>query len=722
MSDEDLFEIFDSPSGAPQLGENAASEESAVPPLLPPCAAEAVPVSSPLPPPLSRPTPPPEGASSPTSSHSPVVVGPGSPSQGLISPTRPEAAASPSGLQFIRAATTPSNATSSSALPLLDPLQVQREASSGIYLKRATKSFQLLPVLTTEFPFASFQTVQQQLRGGNSMEHRLCIGAVTRKSDPKPGRDSPYAVVTIWSMESLMPSPPTELALLMCGAAFQFTFSKLSLGQVIAVSALTGLPPKSGSSDGSSSLLLKVNSPQHVHLLGVAVDFGTCEATQQQSGERCRSLVNTRLSKRCAYHIKSNTSSSSKASSKGGLSTSIGASSARSHPSLLGSRPSVISPGMSPAVSQLNLKLAASPLFTVNGKTGRPSQATQPPSSFSGGVYGSVKGREQLAVSSSILSPPQQYPSTQVLGVSARGRETLMAAMKQERDRATSQALRRAKNGTNPLDEGQPPSIHAEETRAKASQPSHSLLPHSSSDGKRKREEEAASLRTKVDYEMIKRVKTDFAPIAGSVQRSAAGIRASSQKASSSALLDVVARDMVKKGLGDGSHQTASGQRVSTVQASSLISMAEKVTSGHASLVAEAASLALQTKLDKLVEQEAAQNVLSTITEESISAYYCAACHTWFLRCPVLCRTKGHRIEKRKTKKHHIMCQHCGFKTFVLGDTNAAYRILPQCSRCHGAARWTIGSAASELLQRTLDTAELDEPDYTLRGREEDDD
>lgn len=210
----------------------------------------------------------------------------------------------------------------------VDPKEIRRERYSGIAVRRITRSFLQLAVLAAEYPFISFHAIHQAcaLSSAGSMTpsssfplERMCIGVVCRKSDPKKSAKEggpPYAVVTLWNMDQkdLSPTPASEVAFLLCGQAFQRTYSQLCLGQVLAIHTLIllssssgGAAPPSGVEDSHSSrssLLLRLDNPQSVRFLGMAAELSGCEARVHTTGERCKNLVHKGISSFCKYHLK----------------------------------------------------------------------------------------------------------------------------------------------------------------------------------------------------------------------------------------------------------------------------------------------------------------------------------------------------------------------------------------------------------------------------------
>lgn len=234
----------------------------------------------------------------------------------------------------------------------VDPKEVRRETYSGIAVRRVTRRFLQLAVTAAESPFISFQSIHRAFahsgreRGTSPAPatlERLCIGVVCRKSDPKKSNKAggtPYAVVTLWNMDKtgISPSSETEVAFLLCGLAFQRTYSQLCLGQVLAIDHLalvssgssSSLPPSeiptsrgsfSSSPDPSASrlsFLLRLENPENIRLLGTADEFTSCASTVRGTGEQCRNVVHKGVSAFCKYHLQQQVKSKTNTGDKSG--------------------------------------------------------------------------------------------------------------------------------------------------------------------------------------------------------------------------------------------------------------------------------------------------------------------------------------------------------------------------------------------------------------------
>ncbi|KPA74089.1 hypothetical protein ABB37_09385 [Leptomonas pyrrhocoris] len=364
------------------------------------------------------------------------------------------------------------------------------EPHSRIRVRRATAAFEQLAVRLAEFPYASFALFRQAAvrSGAHATVPRTCVGVVTRKSDPKQNttqaRSSRYAVLSLWSMENISPTPETEVSFLLCGDAFDLLYSQLVRGSVAALSNVGMCPRKGGGGGGAGSdldVLLRVSDHMSVRQLGFAADLGTCTSVSHKSNERCHAVVNTQQSQHCSYHVGDlrkvargaeggtsskgpsarrfvGASSSPSASSstapvmKGGaltshmtLSSSTGA--RRADPLGPGSvalRSTAASPSLSSSLLQQHVKarLAAShqllrqpSFFAVRGATGLPvddAEQRRGMTSAGTGVYGGVHSGAPLPLQHKVgLRPAERYPSAQELGVTSRGRDVLEAARMQ---------------------------------------------------------------------------------------------------------------------------------------------------------------------------------------------------------------------------------------------------------------------------------------------------
>ncbi|KAG5476267.1 hypothetical protein LSCM4_05247 [Leishmania orientalis] len=384
------------------------------------------------------------------------------------------------------------------------PSAVITESLSRIRVRRATVSLVQFSVRLAEFPFASFDVFRGLSRRSDEAVARTCVGVVTRKSDPKQSttatRSSRYAVLTLWSMESISPAPETELSFLLCGGAFDLLFSRLVTGAVVALSNVARCS-RHGSSPAArdtGDVLLRVADSEAVRELGFAVDLGRCASVSHKSKERCHAMVNMQRSKHCIYHV----ADLRKAARGGGavgqdrystngtrganapslvdpvtinnksLTSRLILSGAQQRltalvPGAIAQRPTGQHPagsldrvprggfGASSSGMAASLKmLRQTSFFAVRGVTGIPVEDATVCSgvnSAASGVYGGVKAGAPLALRQQVgLCPAASYPSAQTLGVTSRGRDVLEAARQKavhhEEEKLLRQPLRRERS------------------------------------------------------------------------------------------------------------------------------------------------------------------------------------------------------------------------------------------------------------------------------------
>lgn len=635
------------------------------------------------------------------------------------------------------------------SIPQTDPQKILKESFSSIQVKRVTKHFHYIPVVAAESPFITFGGVQSAFNQKNTEQlQRLCIGVVSRKSDPKQSMKGGgvYGVINLWNMSGISPNSSNELAFLVCGAAFQRHYNMLCLGQVVAVDKLDRIRSSSSGSSLNPSFLLRVEDPQCMRLLGTAADFGSCEGTNRKTGERCSALINRQLSQRCAYHFSQKSSNvttreKTSAHASSGMSTTVVG--AHGRPGLMyrsndsvglnaaaGARSAATSGSAASAFSSMGKRvvgrLPTIPIFTVSGKTGKPSSSvlsSRPGSTAlggSGGVYSAARG-DTLVISDKVAPVP-------VTMGSSRGRATLMAAAMQEQDQGRRELLKRAlcSSLVGPSSTG----ASLKKEGPLVNLPSTVAAPKKIEKRKRAREVDKeggedvpiashhASTVPSTPTDPICELQSQFAPlhrnVSGAFQPAtvSAGIQvdttaytSSAKKGSSSkhpsGLLRNVALHLAKEHVRSGftlsspssSHGTTNGSSPSV-----LVQVAAELESSHTALVQKAEKDQLLGELDRYAAQEAVRQAQEHVeVEEGVPAYLCCSCKRWFPRVPDSCRMAHHRIEQKKTNRYYVQCGHCGFKAAVLGDTNQAYSLLPSCPRCHGCARWQKGNAAPEL-------------------------
>ncbi|KPI88902.1 hypothetical protein ABL78_2019 [Leptomonas seymouri] len=720
----------------------------------------------------------------------------------------------------------------SKAAPPPPASAVITEPHSRIRVRRATVALEQLSVRLAEFPYASFALMRQATcrSGAQAAVPQTCVGVVTRKSDPKQStvqaRASRYAVLTLWNMESISPSPESEIGFLLCGNAFDLLYSQLVRGSVVALSNV-GMCPRKGSSSGSSTgndldVLLRVCDHASVRQLGFAVDLGTCMSVSHKSNERCHVVVNTMRSQHCSYHVGGlrkvargavdiTPSSNSSAHRSATVSSSIASTtpvmkqgSLTSHMTLFSAgarrastlaprsaalRPTAAVPSSAPMLVQrpVSTRLAASQqllrqpsFFAVRGATGLPVEdAAQRRrlESAGTGVYGGVQSGAPLPLQRKVgLRPAERYPSAQKLGVTSRGRDVLEAARQQavlsEEEKLLRRPLQSAEQkgvsgSFNGAESGGPSSDSlATAVRARERDLSSGDAPLGLDDrhfNKRTRTEAvqtssaspsaptrhtppSTSKTAAADATRVEALRLQFQPIhhgtpapfiplhgqdfvhsvipsavqreyrhtvvipgGGGLQGSGKGAQAALLRAAAKAAEDMPGHPQHR---GEGTSRfalsTSSSRRVSeefgkrasdeTLPLTLLGAVADAAHSQHDHLRLEADRQRLHSFVDKQITKEKALEALEAVSQQEIKAYYCYGCRCWYAKPPTSCVEQHHRTELKPALKKYIKCEHCNYKTFVIGGEDAkGWKVFPRCPRCHEASFWVRGDAAPQI-------------------------
>lgn len=601
-----------------------------------------------------------------------------------------------------------------SSVPLASPLEILEERHSGIRVRRATASMIQLSVWLAQYPYIPFCQVKEALRAapGTTLQ-QTCIGVITRKTDPKQGSRSAYAVLTVWSLQGGSPVPAEELGVLLGGSAFDFLFAKLSLGAVVAIANLAvlsggGHRETIGSRSPDAFPLLKAGDMDQIRLLGYAANLGTCESVSYKSGERCHSFVNTRVTKHCSYHV-ADLRKAARGTTKGAPAPRSGALVAKWPSGVTTLQASSFSTcpvrprgGGTRAESQQLLK---QPTFlTVRGDTGLPSSAPVRNIECMGPYAGVGRGTPLRAT---MLAPPSpNHPSAQSMGVSSRGRDVLEAARQQiartERGRLIREALRR----------------HPE-----------SPVPASSAASRKRFREDHSSSSSSGNAggtTLVQSVREQFAPLhrscnpsfvpMGSVlaQDTTPATQASSRfegsvvtqsKGRHSKLLSAVAKalvddprlQMASRQAQVGARGDDSGPGRGCASSATLLGVvADQLTSSNEHLLKEAAVDHMAEYLSQQVEKEQAIAALERITERKVRVTYCYQCRRGYVKLPDTCLTERHRLEKREVTQTFVQCAHCSYKASIAGST-PAWKIFPRCPRCNKECEWNASNAAPEM-------------------------
>ncbi|CAG9576566.1 conserved hypothetical protein [Leishmania major strain Friedlin] len=127
-------------------------------------------------------------------------------------------------------------------------------------------------------------------------------------------------------------------------------------------------------------------------------------------------------------------------------------------------------------------------------------------------------------------------------------------------------------------------------------------------------------------------------------------------------------------------------------------SVADGIHSAHDHLRSESDRQQLLCFVNKQIAREKALEALEAITEQQIRAHYCYACRCWYGQPPTTCVEQHHRMELKPALKKYIKCEHCNYKTFVIGGDEAkGWRVYPRCPRCHQSSFWVRGDAALQV-------------------------
>jgi minichromosome maintenance protein 10 len=136
--------------------------------------------------------------------------------------------------------------------------------------------------------------------------------------------------------------------------------------------------------------------------------------------------------------------------------------------------------------------------------------------------------------------------------------------------------------------------------------------------------------------------------------------------------------------------------------------VASTVQSQHDHLRGEADKQRLLSFVDKQITQEKALEALAAITQQEIKAYFCYNCRCWYAKPPTTCVEQHHRTELKPALKKYIKCEHCNYKTCVIGGEDAkGWKVFPKCPRCHQTSFWIRGDAAPQVAAPTEEPAPL---------------
>ncbi|RNF27169.1 minichromosome maintenance protein 10 [Trypanosoma conorhini] len=602
-----------------------------------------------------------------------------------------------------------------------------QEPSSGITVSHPTKSCEQLSLVLVQHPYATFMETRRRLAAAGAPPSLTVIGVVVRKTDPrqKNGKHT-YGIATLWSMRGPFPTPPEELSVLLGGSAFDVHYTRIATGIVLALSgvqrmegrreasassaqtAATTLTPaaaprtNTGGVGSNTSELLKVVKGEQVRALGYAADLATCQAIQQHTGERCNRIVNGAISKFCSNHV-----SNLRRAARGGAASSATATrpqspaSAKRPPTSFASGATRVNllprnpTGVVASKTALQSLVRQQPGFlTVKGSCGLPT--TTPAGSdvtSAAGAYAGVVSGGALPVTGMCRDVGRVFSSPQSLGVTARGRAVLAAAVHQEDAKERRRLLQLA--------------ITPKELGVKRSRND------SSSSAAATVAQEVEAVREQYAPPLGDRAPSSFAPMRCSgfeevrlrrqdyqhrvVTRRADGTTSSIVSAVEQRLRSdgVLAQTGASRAQAESEEAAPHAEGAAPASTSLLSVVAGAMGSVNDDLRVADERRKFEHRMERRLVQDKALEALAGVTEQTVKGVYCRQCERWYLRRNDRCKMLRHTLETRETTRRFIECEHCGYKTSLLGDVRPS-KMIPRCPRCCADAVWKASNAAPE--------------------------
>ncbi|KAH9577672.1 Replication factor Mcm10 [Trypanosoma melophagium] len=632
-----------------------------------------------------------------------------------------------------------------------------KELKSGINVSRPTKSCEQLPVILAQHPFRTFTETRRILGGGDSQQSLMIIGVVTRKTDPKQknGKHA-YGVVTLWNMQGPFPTPPEEMPILFGGSAFDVHYTKLANGVVLGLSGVQRLESRRGSSSSSTtnairnynntnssnnmdngSQMLKVVTSEQVRVLGYAADLGTCQWVQQRTGEHCNHIVNSALSKYCSHHamhLRREARGNISTSTKSKVQTPWGTSRSSSNNSAIPAGTTRVNlAALNPATltaSKSALQTLARQqqgFLTVKGSCGLPTISPSVSDvNSAGGAYAGVVPGGALPVTGICRNVTRVFNTPTALGVTSRGRAVLAAAVDQEDAKETQRLLHMAM-GRHETGLKRTRSESAKITSTSAVQDKLPTIPTRTTGTTT-----TATARSKASSSIsstakeLEAIRAQYAPLASDASKAFAPMRGSGgfnevllrredfsknivtqrSNGTTSALVSTVARQLRSDGVfakGKGTlanaqheeeHQKKPGNASRPVSLLGVV--AGSMQSANDELRKINAKQQFEQRMERRLIQDKALEALSKITEQKVKCLFCRQCDRWYMNRNERCKVLHHVLVAGETTRHFIECEHCSYKTTVLGDTRPS-KLIPRCPRCSAASVWKASNAAPEL-------------------------
>jgi hypothetical protein len=176
---------------------------------------------------------------------------------------------------------------------------------SGLRLRTRSMTSKEVDRLADEHAFVPLARLHQSFQSASMYHGRevFTVAVLASRSLPKMAKGKAGAKFVVWKLVDLGDaSLKAPLSLFLFGDAYATWWKEIE-GSVLCI---VDPRPMAGEDGGvvDANAALKVETADQLHVMGTALDFGTCSAVRRD-GQPCSMFINTARANACHYHVAS---------------------------------------------------------------------------------------------------------------------------------------------------------------------------------------------------------------------------------------------------------------------------------------------------------------------------------------------------------------------------------------------------------------------------------
>jgi hypothetical protein len=176
---------------------------------------------------------------------------------------------------------------------------------SGLRLRTRSMTSKEVDRLADEHAFVPLARLHQSFQSASMYHGRevFTVAVLASRSLPKMAKGKAGAKFVVWKLVDLGDaSLKAPLSLFLFGDAYATWWKEIE-GSVLCI---VDPRPMAGEDGGvvDANAALKIETADQLHVMGTALDFGTCSAVRRD-GQPCSMFINTARANACHYHVAS---------------------------------------------------------------------------------------------------------------------------------------------------------------------------------------------------------------------------------------------------------------------------------------------------------------------------------------------------------------------------------------------------------------------------------